>query len=76
MALSICRTLIKAAEINTEVDFNQPHKKECVEFKPIQIKIPTQKHTEIKAFAARSGMSITDLLLLGYEQLRKTNEGS
>lgn len=38
--------------------------------KPIQIKIPVAKHKEMKAYAAEQGISMTDMLLSGYEMYR------
>lgn len=38
--------------------------------KPIQLKIPLPKHTEIKTYASEQGMSITELMLAGYEMYR------
>jgi hypothetical protein len=37
--------------------------------KPIQIKVPVSKHKEI-AYAAEQGISMTDMLLAGYEMYR------
>jgi len=38
--------------------------------KPIQIRVPIEKHSEIKAYAAEQQMSITDLLMKAYEEYR------
>lgn len=38
--------------------------------KPIQIKITAAKHKEIKTYAAEQGMTITELLLAGYDMYR------
>ncbi|EHN8761210.1 MULTISPECIES: hypothetical protein [Enterobacteriaceae] len=38
--------------------------------KPIQIKVPVSKHKEMKAYAAEQGISMTDMLLAGYEMYR------
>ncbi len=38
--------------------------------KPIQIRMPVEKHSEIKAYAAERQMSITELLLEAYEEYR------
>ena len=38
--------------------------------KPIQIKIPVNKHKEMKAYAAEQGITMTELLLTGYEMYR------
>ncbi|EPZ8357841.1 hypothetical protein ACXWYY_003382 [Enterobacter hormaechei] len=39
--------------------------------KPVQIKIPASKHKEIKAYAAEQGISMSELMLRGYEMYRK-----
>lgn len=41
------------------------------EVKPIQIKVPVSKHKEMKAYAAELGISMTDMLLAGYDMYRK-----
>jgi hypothetical protein len=38
--------------------------------KPIQIRVPVEKHSEIKAYAAEQQISITDLLIAAYEEYR------
>lgn len=38
--------------------------------KPIQIKVSVKKHREMKAYAAEQGITITDMLLSGYEMYR------
>lgn len=38
--------------------------------KPIQIRVPIEKHSEIKAYAAEQQLSITDLLMKAYEEYR------
>ena len=38
--------------------------------KPIQIKVPVSKHKEMKAYAAEQGISMTDMLLAGYDMYR------
>jgi NRPS condensation-like uncharacterized protein len=38
--------------------------------KPIQIKVSVKKHREMKAYAAEQGITITDMLLAGYEMYR------
>ncbi|MCS7530850.1 hypothetical protein N0609_31415 [Pseudomonas aeruginosa] len=38
--------------------------------KPIQIRVPVEKHSEIKAYAAEQQLSITDLLMKAYEEYR------
>lgn len=38
--------------------------------KPLQIRIPIEKHSEIKAYAAEQQMSITDLMMKAYEEYR------
>ncbi|EAB8479581.1 hypothetical protein NAK90_005048 [Salmonella enterica] len=38
--------------------------------KPIQIKVPVSKHKEMKAYAAEQGISMTDMLLAGYDMFR------
>lgn len=38
--------------------------------KPIQIKITMVKHKEIKTYAAEQGITITELLLAGYDMYR------
>ncbi|MFV4848083.1 hypothetical protein NMD69_17140 (plasmid) [Edwardsiella tarda] len=38
--------------------------------KPIQIKVPVSKHREMKAYAAEQGISMTDMLLAGYDMYR------
>lgn len=40
------------------------------ETKPIQIKVPVNKHKEMKAYAAEQGITMTDMLLAGYEMYR------
>ncbi|EMT6385493.1 MULTISPECIES: hypothetical protein [Bacteria] len=40
------------------------------DIKPIQIKIPVNKHKEMKAYAAEQGISMTEMLLTGYEMYR------
>lgn len=39
--------------------------------KPLQIKIPVAKHKEMKAYAAEQGITMTDMLLAGYELYRQ-----
>lgn len=39
--------------------------------KPIQIKVPVSKHKEMKAYAAEQGISMTDMLLAGYDMYRQ-----
>lgn len=39
--------------------------------KPIQIKVPVKKHREMKAYAAEQGITITDMLLAGYDMYRE-----
>lgn len=41
------------------------------EIKPIQIKVPINKHKEMKAYAAEQGISMTEMLLAGYDMYRK-----
>jgi len=41
------------------------------DIKPIQIKVPVSKHKEMKAYAAEQGISMTDMLLAGYDMYRK-----
>lgn len=38
--------------------------------KPIQIRVPVEKHSEIKAYAAEQQQSITELLMKAYEEYR------
>ena len=38
--------------------------------KPIQIRVPVEKHREIKAYAAEQDLSITELLMEAYEEYR------
>lgn len=45
-----------------------------VDTKPVQIRVPVEKHTEIKAYAAEQQMSITDLLLMAYEEYRQRHK--
>lgn len=40
------------------------------EIKPIQIKVPVMKHKEMKAYAAEQGISMTEMLMSGYEMYR------
>lgn len=40
------------------------------EMKPIQIKIPVNKHKEMKTYAAELGITMTEMLLTGYELFR------
>lgn len=40
------------------------------EVKPIQIKVPVNKHKEMKAYAAEQGISMTEMLLAGYDMYR------
>ncbi|MBW3533442.1 hypothetical protein [Shewanella sp. NKUCC06_TVS] len=39
--------------------------------KPIQIKVPVKQHKEMKAYAAEQGISMTEMLLAGYEMYRQ-----
>lgn len=41
------------------------------EIKPIQIKVPVNKHKEMKAYAAELGISMTEMLLAGYDMYRQ-----
>ncbi|BEM90534.1 hypothetical protein J4G53_25535 [Serratia ureilytica] len=41
------------------------------EVKPIQIKVPVNKHKEMKTYAAEQGITMTDMLLAGYDMFRK-----
>lgn len=41
------------------------------EVKHIQIRIPVSKHKEMKAYAAEQGITMTDMLLIGYDMYRK-----
>lgn len=41
------------------------------EVKPIQIKVPVNKHKEMKAYAAEQGISMTEMLLIGYDMYKK-----
>lgn len=41
------------------------------EVKPIQIKVPVNKHKEMKAYAAELGISMTEMLLAGYDMYRQ-----
>lgn len=45
-----------------------------VDTKPVQIRVPVGKHTEIKAYAAEQQLSITDLLLMAYEEYRQSHK--
>ncbi|HBO7934620.1 TPA: hypothetical protein L5C15_005757 [Pseudomonas aeruginosa] len=38
--------------------------------KPIQMRVPIEKHSEIKAYAAEQQLSITDLMMKAYEEYR------
>ncbi len=38
--------------------------------KPLQIRVPIEKHSEIKAYAAEQQMTITDLMMKAYEEYR------
>lgn len=42
--------------------------------KPIQIRVPVEKHSEIKAYAAEQQLSITDLLMKAYEEYRQRHK--
>lgn len=42
--------------------------------KPIQIRVPIEKHSEIKAYAAEQQLSITDLLMKAYEEYRSRHK--
>jgi len=45
-----------------------------VDTKPVQIRVPVEKHSEIKAYAAEQQKSITDLLLEAYEEYRQRHK--
>jgi hypothetical protein len=42
--------------------------------KPIQIRVPIEKHSEIKAYAAEQQLSITDLLMKASEEYRSRHK--
>ncbi len=42
--------------------------------KPLQIRVPIEKHSEIKAYAAEQQMTITDLMMKAYEEYRSRHK--
>lgn len=66
-----------ASEALHSITDRQPGKPKAVktdDSKPMQIRVPVEKHTEIKAYAAEQQMSITDLLLMAYEEYRQRHK--
>ncbi len=41
------------------------------EIKPIQIKVSIKKHKEMKAYAAEQGITMTEMLMAGYDMYRE-----